>query len=314
MMTRNALAHREYVALLQFDGGICSPDRATSPVRVIRLRRGRVPASRNGHRRRLSSGGDPFLLSVMLLSKTEKAHEAIRVRDTALGRIERQIAILANGQRTEGEILDLLGARARSSIDWLVAEGFLVRTPRAVERLQGRSARDGETGRETEAASIQARFRERVVSATRRFTAPHAGHSADSPVTAQQRPATSGQQAVRPAPRAGAGLGDVPVRRLARRSLAASKMYMLDMLQLLRSPEASALAVVIHTCQDDEALAGSLVEALHFVDRSAGRGFASKVLAQLRNTFPESLLPLLETGAIDVGGADDAVAGGTGAG
>lgn len=78
-----------------------------------------------------------------------------------------------------------------------------------------------------------------------------------------------------------------------RRSLPASRMYLVDMLRLRRDPESSALATRILASRDDAELITHMRAALTHIDRMASGSYAARVRERLAEVMPESLLPAL---------------------
>ena len=63
----------------------------------------------------------------MQLIKTLRARDALNDRDSALSTRQRQILILADGKRTNAQLLDLMGADAQADVDLLMRLRYLVR-------------------------------------------------------------------------------------------------------------------------------------------------------------------------------------------
>ena len=82
-------------------------------------------------------------------------------------------------------------------------------------------------------------------------------------------------------------------RPAARRSIVAAKMYILDMLQLVRSMEASALAVDIQTSADENELVGHLLRGARHFAEATNPTYAAKVQERLSEVLPEEHLPRL---------------------
>lgn len=79
----------------------------------------------------------------------------------------------------------------------------------------------------------------------------------------------------------------------SRRSLAASKMYMLDMLQLQRDPESVSLKAEIQTSPGEDELVYRLVQALRHIHAVASASYAQRVSERLAEILPEVHLPRL---------------------
>ena len=83
-----------------------------------------------------------------------------------------------------------------------------------------------------------------------------------------------------------------------KRSRAAAKMYMLDMLGMIRSPESASLRVHLQTAQDDAELALALRDALRYMRGHGSGGYAAKAAQQLQAIVPLDLLPQLALQAV----------------
>lgn len=71
-----------------------------------------------------------------------------------------------------------------------------------------------------------------------------------------------------------------------RRSRAAAKMYMLDMLQMIRSAEAAAGRVAIQTAENDAQLVQAFCAALDYMQQHGGANYARKTAQQLQAVIP----------------------------
>ena len=80
----------------------------------------------------------------------------------------------------------------------------------------------------------------------------------------------------------------------SRRSIAACKMYMIDMLQLQRTPEAASLAVALQTAQDDDERALALVDALTWLRTATKASVCERVAERLKEIVPEAYLAGIE--------------------
>lgn len=206
----------------------------------------------------------------MRLEKTATGRDAIGSRQGQLNRQERRVVILADGKRTDEEIVGLLGAEARASITALLRNGYLV------------------------AAAASAP----VVEPTPTTPAP-APISATAPQAPRKRAADGAARA--PAPEQPASVAALePAAMISsavvkgRRSLAAAKMYLIDMLQLMRSREGATLSLSIHTSASEGELLACMVSAVRFMDEQSGRRYAQNVLGQLQAIIPEPHLPVFE--------------------
>lgn len=82
--------------------------------------------------------------------------------------------------------------------------------------------------------------------------------------------------------------------RAVRRSLAATKMYLLDILQLQRDPDAAALRAVIHTSVGQDALLAAILDAAAHVQRTSNASYGQRVIERVAEIIPEDALAELE--------------------
>ncbi|MCL1634678.1 hypothetical protein M2650_08555 [Luteimonas sp. SX5] len=80
----------------------------------------------------------------------------------------------------------------------------------------------------------------------------------------------------------------------SRRSIAAAKMYAVDMLQLQRGPEAAAIAAAIRGCRDQDELAAHMLRALRFIHSVANPSLSRRVADRLAEIMPEQYLAELD--------------------
>lgn len=193
------------------------------------------------------------------LAKSSAGKLALQTRASELTARDRQILVLANGKSLRADLEAMLGGAAEKEIDRLAAMGYLVLL----------STPASPTGPDS---SLQA---PRSVPASSRST-PHAS---DLPKPATQGPASA------PAPDPSQAVrleASVPMRR----SIAATKMYIIDMLQMMRRPEASALAAALHTSATEEELLTGALEAVTLMASLSGNSYALKVCTQLLAMVP----------------------------
>jgi hypothetical protein len=79
-----------------------------------------------------------------------------------------------------------------------------------------------------------------------------------------------------------------------RRSLAASKMYLLDMLQLQRTPEAAELRTAIQCATGPAEQVEALLHAVRELLLSNATSYGPRVAARLAEILPEEALPRLQ--------------------
>jgi len=190
----------------------------------------------------------------MLLGKTDKGRSALESRSDALSARDRRLLILCDGQRSRESLLAMFGADAAEGLDRLLRDGYLV-------------ARQ-EPGVLTQAAeAIASRLR------PERAAAAVAAPAAVLPAT----------PSAAPAPRAAT----------SRRSMAATKMYLLDMLQLQRNEESASLRASIHTAPSEDELVWQILKALRHIRATTSATYSERVAARLAEILPEPWLPRL---------------------
>lgn len=195
----------------------------------------------------------------MLLHKTELARATLAHTGTELGRRERQVLILCDGQRSLDAIVSMLGVDSLGMIQSLIASGYLsqgIATPRTAAPPAGKS--------------LLGRIAEGVRQTTTSVPESTQADAAVTPPAAASRTTQS------------------------RRSMAACKMYMIDMLQLQRTPEAASLAVALQTAQDDDERALALVDALTWLRTATKASVCERVAERLKEIVPEAYLAGIE--------------------
>ena len=84
-----------------------------------------------------------------------------------------------------------------------------------------------------------------------------------------------------------------PARTTSRRSLAASKMYLIDMLQLQRDAESVSLRAEIQTSPSEDELVYRMMKGLRHLQDVATVSYARRVGERLAEILPEQHLPHL---------------------
>lgn len=97
-------------------------------------------------------------------------------------------------------------------------------------------------------------------------------------------------------------------RAASRRSLAASKMYVVDMLQLQRDPESASLRAEIQTSPSEEELVYRMMKALRHLQAVAATSYAQRIGERLAEILPEHYLPRLDQARTDWPGSMSAMA------
>lgn len=85
-----------------------------------------------------------------------------------------------------------------------------------------------------------------------------------------------------------------PTRAVQRRSLASGRMYLTDMLLMMRRPHASAWASALQGCADTPQLVDTMAGACQFLLGLQERGMGPAVVAQLLATLPQEQATELE--------------------
>lgn len=85
-----------------------------------------------------------------------------------------------------------------------------------------------------------------------------------------------------------------PLAAKARRCSAAAKMYILDVLQMIRGPEAQVLATLVHSCGSEEELLDKLAPVLERMAALTRPRYALRVCQHLQTLLPLSALPRLQ--------------------
>ncbi|KGM55079.1 hypothetical protein N800_00130 [Lysobacter daejeonensis GH1-9] len=218
----------------------------------------------------------------MLLAKTDKARTAIQNRDAGLSAQDRHILIVSNGQRSLNDIVSMLGPATLAPIDRLLREGYLQAAAgeRGADQVAG-AAGQGMGALLRASRDLATRVQERAQAAIEAATAAPAATAPPAPTGTLAE-----QVAALPPP--------PPVPRVGpRRSTAAAKMYMLDMLQLQRSVEAATLKVAIQSSSSGDEVLASLVESLRHLRSVATESYYTRVTTRLGEVLPEEFVPRL---------------------
>lgn len=86
----------------------------------------------------------------------------------------------------------------------------------------------------------------------------------------------------------------LPARVTSRRSLAASKMYLIDMLQLQRDADSASLRAEIQTSPSEDELVYRMMKGLRHLQDVATASYARRVGDRLAEILPEQYLPRLD--------------------
>jgi hypothetical protein len=190
----------------------------------------------------------------MQLHKTGKARAALLQRTDMLSAQERRILILSDGRRSLEDIAALLGADARPVALRLVEQHFLAPSALAATLVH-------DTARNASGPSRDAMPEAVSVSSDIAPAAP-------------------------PAPAA--------VPAATRRSLAATRMYVLDMLQLQRGPEAASARAAIQASVGHEAMLAAVLLGLQHMQHATNASYSQRVFDRVAEIIPEDALPVLQ--------------------
>ena len=211
----------------------------------------------------------------MVLNKTDKAREVLGAGPSAgLALQDRRILILTDGKRSLNQVMAMLGADILPAIDRLMREGYITRDD-AVAANPATAARPPALGSavtgllRAATEAVQART-EQIRAATPATPAIEA-----APITAAPTSPQIATTAAVPRPPPG-----------TRRSLAASKMYLLDMLQLQRSAEAAELRAAIQ-CSEPAQLVDTLFQALRVLVGTSTQSYGERIVNRLAEMLPE---------------------------
>jgi len=89
-------------------------------------------------------------------------------------------------------------------------------------------------------------------------------------------------------------------QQLSRRSLAGTKMYIVDMLQLLRDMDASSMSVAVHSSQGEMEFIQNVTAAARLIAEKCGPSYGLRVVYKLREIVPEVHLSLLQALAFEI--------------
>ncbi|GAB1406874.1 hypothetical protein MASR1M8_07930 [Thermomonas brevis] len=224
----------------------------------------------------------------MLLTKTSLAHDALQAGPGAsLGLPERRVLILADGKRSLNDVVALLGADSLSVVTRLLQAGYLRDGSKADPTPSARPATQGGGV----AGALTGLLRATTEAMQARTDALRTGNVreplAAPPPAAPPIPAPIPARTAMPA-------APAPAASRQRRSMVAAKMYMVDMLQLQRHPDAVDLKARIQCCNDQDELLVLLLEAAQALRRLTSESFGARIVARLREVLPEEALPALE--------------------
>lgn len=213
----------------------------------------------------------------MELHKTALAKEILARHGAELSQSQRRVLILCDGVRSIDRIVGMLGMPALTDIDALVKQGFLTHAPNsASEQIRARP----ENGVKQLLGSLRNKRDEvakQVTLATESITQSRSARIAEPVAAVQHVPAAAAPAVQTAAPR--------PAQR---RSIAAAKMYMVDMLQLQRDMHASSIAVEMQTTTHEDDLIDAMIAGMCFIHGHTKASMAVRVAERLLEVVPEA--------------------------
>lgn len=227
----------------------------------------------------------------MLLNKTMLAREALQAGPTAgLSLQERRILIMTDGKRSLNEVMALLGADILPVIDRLIRAGYIDdgRTPAPMAAPHVAPAAVPAQGL---GGALGGLIRAATESVQARTEQIRAGSASAQPALATPAP---------PAPAAPAqpvAAQSAVLRGGQRRSLVAAKMYLVDMLQLQRHPDAVELKARIQFTSGDAQLLEAILDGMRVLLQLTNESYGQRIVARLGEVLPEILLPQLDAAA-----------------
>lgn len=214
----------------------------------------------------------------MLLHKTEQARAALSdTKSGALSLHQRRILILTDGRRSIDDLMAMLGHDILGDIDALMRAGYLA----ADAAPASRAAPGAGLGQRLRGAASRLR---------------QAGAEAAGPAIVQPHvdpPGTGGAPAVLATAPSPASTMPAATPSASRRSLAASKMYVMDLLQMQRDLRIAECRTEIQCAQDEAATVVALLDGVRHLIPLVSAGMAGRILARLDEVLPEPYLPAL---------------------
>lgn len=243
----------------------------------------------------------------MALAKTLTGRQALRERCPHLGMRERQILIMCDGKRSALDLARTVGTQAADSIATLMNLGYVAEVQNQSQDMLTRTGTFMVNGtnakRERTSSPLRLVASDGVVSdfgvSTSSATldaldALESNQSSRSQKTERssmfysQVSDFSGYEGDSQAPsdsttsRAGA--------KKHKRSLAGAKMYMINVLQIVRHLEANVIITQMHKSPDRDALVDTMLYALDFIQDTSGEEYAERVFDQLHDMLPPAYL------------------------
>lgn len=214
----------------------------------------------------------------MVMMKTDKARQVLQNR-AKLSVQERQVLILCDGRRSRQEIASWLGDSVLTLIEGLAQQGLLAErretAPWAPAAFAAASVAASRTDRDQ--AIAEAAWRSAPASPLAVQTSPAPLEGDGDTIFAPLADETDAPPA-RP---------NVAQGAVAKRSLAACKMYALGILQMQRGGEAQAMITQLNRSSDEEQLLTGLTDLLTFLQLKTHASYAERVKNHVITILPE---------------------------
>lgn len=205
----------------------------------------------------------------MALAKTLAGRHALRERSASLNMRERQLLVMCDGKRKSEELLAFVGKDAETNINRLLELGFIAHVD--TDAVRKKKADLSKSGTYSILDDGISKKYERTSSALEWLVN-------EGEEEAQRQKAL-----------------ETPAKTASKRSLAGAKMYVINVLQIVRHLEASMIVTQIHSSQDRDELVDNLLFALTFIQETSGEEYAERVFDQLHNILPEVYLARLHS-------------------
>jgi len=179
-------------------------------------------------------------------------------------------------------VVALLGPDILPTIDQLRKNGYLQQAGSAPISTQPGPPGNGVGGALT---GLLRATTDAVLARTEQIRSGNARQPVPTPVQANVAPAASASTQELPTPPSST--------RGQRRSLVAAKMYMIDMLQLQRHPDAVEHKARIQFASNDRDLLDAILSSLCTLHQLTSASYGQRVVTRLGESLPEALLPAL---------------------
>ena len=230
----------------------------------------------------------------MSLVKTEKGRNAMLNRDLGLAHRERQILVMSDGKRTRKEMREMFNADITEDLKRLFALNLIIDISQDALTPENMSATG--TFRISAIGDFPVRTDYRETTGFGALTSPDSlpAFQRSQPQSSAAPQVTAALQKTQPVATSQSSGPKV------RRSLAAAKMYTVDILQRMRDMDSPSFAVAIQTSTDEADLVANLLNAVRYIYRKSGGTFGARVFEKLYETIPEAYLHDMENLAIEL--------------